>query len=94
MSKAVKLYWFSLDLGKTGYHYYLTQARDIEKARKTFGSLGEGKEVIQLTWLKLHKITGCIIPDVCKAENFACCGLYFRRGKHYFTIWSEPIIED
>lgn len=87
MSETGLRYWFLIDHKDNREDITIVPAANVyEVVDRYEGAIGEA-EIVRLTWSQLSKLTGCIIPSICKPLDWATGGFMFHRDGNMITIW-------
>lgn len=89
MAKELLKGWFRIKEKDCLGSCYIAQAFDVEDARREFGSYAELKEIEQLTWAELSRLTGCIMPKGVNADFWAVGNMMLIRSGRSVILCSK-----
>lgn len=90
MGKELLRGWFKVKKGDDDKSYCIARAFDEQDARREFGSFAELREIEQLKWAELSRLTGCVIPSCFNADDWALGNLMLARSGYFVIFCSKP----
>lgn len=87
MSKSKTKGWYGVSFASLGGVVHICFADSESNAREIFGVLSQGEDVFPLSWQRLSKLTGCIVPCIRKREDFATENLLFMSEGRVVSVW-------
>lgn len=89
MAKGKRQNWYRASVSKGAKVAYIVTGDSVGKVREKLGLLGDKFMISALTWSQLSKLTGCVIPEKYKTDDFAHGNLLFRSGEFCWYLWVD-----
>lgn len=87
--------WFAVYVMKAKQYPYVVYADTITDARACFTGGLKVDDVVQLNWLALSAMTGCVIPSTESGIEWAKGDLMFQhQGSYFFLTAFEMGVND